>query len=89
MNLINQIHAANPHPKVREVAQLIVSSLRNGGNVTLDVHRDVFNEIARITGNQVNTTWSWRWMAFIDKEERRVDIQYRDYLGDISEPLKP
>lgn len=89
MNLINQIHAANPHPKVREVAQLIVSSLRNGGNVTLDVHRDVFNEIARITGNQVNTTWSWRWMAFIDKEERRVDIQYRDYLGDIAKPLKP
>ena len=89
MNLINQIHAANPHPKVREVAQLIVSSLRNGGNVTLDVHRDVFNEIAIITGNQVNTTWSWRWMAFIDEEERRVDIQYRDYLGDIAEPLKP
>lgn len=89
MNLINQIHAANPHPKVREVAQLIVSSLRNGGNVTLDVHRDVFNEIARITGNQVNTTWSWRWMAFIDKEERRVDIQYRNYLGDIAKPLKP
>lgn len=89
MNLINQIHAANPHPKVREVAQLIVSSLRNGGNVTLDVHRDVFNEIARITGNQVNTTWSWRWMAFVDEEERRVDIQYRDYLGDIAEPLKP
>jgi hypothetical protein len=89
MNLINQIHAANPHPKVRGVAQLIVSSLRNGGNVTLDVHRDVFNEIARITGNQVNTTWSWRWMAFVDEEERRVDIQYRDYLGDIAKPLKP
>jgi hypothetical protein len=89
MNLINQIHAANPHPKVREVAQLIVSSLRNGGNVTLDVHRDVFNEIARITGNQVNTTWSWKWIAFIDEEERRVDIQYRDYLGDIAAPLKP
>jgi len=49
----------------------------------------VFNEIARITGNQVNTTWSWKWMAFVDEEERRVDIQYRDYLGDISEPLKP
>ena len=89
MNLIAQIHAANPHPKVRQTAQLIVSSLRNGGNTTLDVHRDVFNEIARITGNQVNTTWSWKWMAFIDEEERRVDIQYRDYLGDIAEPLKP
>jgi len=89
MNLIAQIHAANPHPKVRQTAQLIVSSLRNGGNTTLDVHRDVFNEIARITGNQVNTTWSWKWMAFIDEEERRVDIQYRDYLGDIAEPLQP
>ena len=89
MNLINRINAANPDPKVREVAQQIVSSLRNGDNTTLDVSREVFEEIARITGKDVNTTWSWKWIAFFsDDEETRVDIQYRDYLGDIAEPLK-
>jgi len=53
MNLIDQINAANPNPKVREVAQQIVSSLRNGENLTLDVSREVFSEIVRITGKTI------------------------------------
>lgn len=86
--LINQINAANPLPEVRQTAQLIVSSLRLGGNETLNIDRDIFNEIHRITGNEIRTTWSWKWMAFFDDNDNRVDIQYRDYLVEIAQPLK-
>lgn len=86
--LIDKTKAANPHPIVREAVQKIVSSIRTENTDTIEVNREVFNEIARITGNQIQKTWSWYWMSFFDDNyEIRVDIQYRDYLSDIAKPL--
>jgi len=87
-HLINITNAANPSHEIRETVQKIVSSLRTGKTETIPVSREVFHEIARITGTNIQKTWSWYWMAFFDDHfEQRVDIQYRDYLGDIAKPL--
>jgi len=68
---------AKATPQARAIAQKVVSTLRQGMfNESIQVSKDLLDEIASITGQTINKTCFSLWMPIFDDQGRRVDITH-------------
>jgi len=68
---------AKATPQARAIAQKVVSTLRQGMfNESIQVTKDLLDEIASITGQPINKTCFSLWLPIFDDQGNRVDITH-------------